>query len=65
METTTTQLEIEYLESLSKKEMDAYTIAKTILGSSFSLIHSCGYIQYCRIKKEKEKEKEKETNENK
>ena len=52
-----TLLEMEYLESLSKKERDAYTIAKTILGSSFSLIHSCGYIQWYRSKKENEEKK--------
>ena len=46
--------EEQYLASLSQKEMDTYHIAKTILGSSFSLIKSRGFIQWCE---EKEQEK--------
>jgi hypothetical protein len=33
-----------YVESLSKKEKVAYIIAKSLLGSSFSLEKSNGYI---------------------
>lgn len=33
-----------YVESLSKKEKVAYMIAKSLLGSSFSLEKSNGYI---------------------
>ena len=48
METSTSLLEKEYLESLSPKEMDSYAIAKSILGSSFSLTKSCGFIAWCK-----------------
>ena len=55
------QMEERYLQSLTKKEKDAYFIAKSILGSSFSLHNSLGFIQWFQSKEnEKEKEKEKE-----
>ena len=54
-------LETEYLQSLSQKEIDAYKIAKSMLGSSFSLFDSCGFIQWCREEKENEKVTKTET----
>ena len=35
-----------YLESLNKKEIQAYNIAKNHLGSSFELRKSIGFIQW-------------------
>ena len=35
-----------YLDSLSEKEQMAYNIAKTHLGSSFSLVKSNGFLQW-------------------
>lgn len=35
-----------YLESLNKKEIQAYNIAKNHLGSSFELSKSIGFIQW-------------------
>jgi len=37
-----------YLESLNEKEKIAYNIAKSHLGSSFSLEKSNGFIQWCK-----------------
>ena len=36
----------EYLQSLSEKELQGYHIAKSHLGSSFSLIKSNGFIKW-------------------
>ena len=41
----TTYLE-KYMESLSEKEKKAYFIAKSHLGSSFSLVKSVGYLEW-------------------
>jgi competence protein ComGC len=35
-----------YIESLDKKELQAYNIAKNHLGSSFELIKSIGFIKW-------------------
>ena len=35
-----------YLESLSEKEMKAYSIAKSHLGTSFQLNKSVGFLQW-------------------
>ena len=38
--------EQKYIESLDKKEFQAYNIAKSHLGSSFELIKSIGFIKW-------------------
>ena len=40
------ELEQKYIESLNLKEKQAYEIAKSHLGSSFSLIKSIGFIEW-------------------
>jgi len=40
----------EYLKSLSEKEMKAYLIAKSHLGTSFSLVKSTGYVIWLKSK---------------
>jgi hypothetical protein len=40
----------EYLKTLSEKEMKAYLIAKSHLGTSFSLEKSTGYVNWLKIK---------------
>ena len=42
-----------YLESLNKKEIQAYNIAKNHLGSSFELSKSIGFIQWKTKKSQK------------
>ena len=42
-----------YLESLNKKEIQAYNIAKNHLGSSFELRKSIGFIQWKTKKSQK------------
>jgi len=37
-----------YLESLNEKELKAYAIAKSFLGSSFQLEKSVGFLKWCR-----------------
>ena len=43
-----------YLQSLSAKELKAYHIAKSHLGSSFSLVKSLGFIERKERKERKE-----------
>lgn len=43
----TQKLQQSYIDSLSEKEKQAYEIARTHLGSSFSLEKSLGFIRYC------------------
>jgi hypothetical protein len=43
---TETELLEKYLDSLSEKEKKAYIIARTHLGSSFSLVKSLGYLEW-------------------
>jgi hypothetical protein len=38
--------EQKYIESLDKKELQSYNIAKNHLGSSFELFKSIGFIQW-------------------
>jgi hypothetical protein len=40
--------EQKYIESLDKKELQAYNIAKSHLGSSFELSKSIGYIKWLK-----------------
>jgi hypothetical protein len=40
-----------YIESLSEKELQAYLIAKSHLGSSFSLEKSLGFIKWLESEK--------------
>jgi hypothetical protein len=40
------QLQTEYLQSLSKKEVQAYNIAKSHLGTTFDLSKSIGFIEW-------------------
>jgi len=44
--------EIEYLDSLDEKEIQAYEIAKSHLGSTFHLMKSNGFIEWKKAKKE-------------
>lgn len=53
--------EEQYLASLSQKEMDTYHIAKTILGSSFSLIKSRGFIQWSQEKNQEKTQMQDQT----
>jgi hypothetical protein len=41
------QLTKSYIESLTEKEKQAYEIARSHLGSSFSLEKSLGFIKFC------------------
>lgn len=41
------QLQKLYIESLSEKEKQAYEIARSHLGSSFSLEKSLGFLRFC------------------
>jgi hypothetical protein len=41
-----------YIESLSEKEMKAYIIAKSHLGSSFSLEKSVGFLKWKKKQEE-------------
>lgn len=41
----------QYIESLSEKELQAYLIAKSHLGSSFSLEKSLGFIKWLESEK--------------
>lgn len=47
-ETTKSQYLIKYVESLSEKELKAYHIAKSHLGTSFSLEKSKGFIDWVK-----------------
>ena len=40
------QLQTEYLQSLSKKELQAYNIAKSHLGTTFDLGKSIGFMEW-------------------
>jgi hypothetical protein len=42
-----------YIKSLSEKELQAYLIAKSHLGSSFSLEKSLGFIKWLESEKSK------------
>ena len=42
----------QYIQSLSEKELKAYHIAKSHLGSSFSLIKSKGFIDWKKKREE-------------
>ena len=43
----------QYIKSLSEKELQAYTIAKSHLGTSFSLEKSLGFIKWLEKIKQK------------
>jgi hypothetical protein len=45
----------QYIESLSEKELQAYLIAKSHLGTSFSLEKSLGFIKWLETIKEQQK----------
>ena len=46
METEMENYQEQYVKSLSEKELQAYLIAKSHLGSSFSLEKSLGFIKW-------------------
>ena len=50
--TKTKKLTELYIESLSEKEMKAYAIAKSHLGSSFSLEKSVGFLKWKKKQEE-------------
>jgi len=50
--TKTKKLTELYIESLSEKEMKAYIIAKSHLGSSFSLEKSVGFLKWKKKQEE-------------
>jgi len=37
-----------YLQTLNEKELKAYAIAKSFLGTSFQLEKSVGFLRWCR-----------------
>lgn len=51
IDTTKTNTEL-YIETLSEKELKSYTIAKSHLGSSFSLEKSVGYLKWKKKQEE-------------
>jgi len=51
IDTTKTNTEL-YIETLSEKEFKSYTIAKSHLGSSFSLEKSVGYLKWKKKQEE-------------
>jgi hypothetical protein len=51
MEINKTNTEL-YIETLSEKEFKSYTIAKSHLGSSFSLEKSVGYLKWKKKQEE-------------
>jgi len=40
-----------YLETLNEKELKAYAIAKSFLGTSFQLEKSVGFLRWCGCRK--------------
>jgi len=46
----TKMLVTEYLNGLNDKERKAYIIAKKHLGTSFNIVKSNGYINFCKSK---------------
>jgi hypothetical protein len=52
---TTVDLQTEYLRSLSQKEIQAYHIAKSHLGTTFDLGKSIGFIEWKQHNQQNEK----------
>jgi len=42
-----------YLQTLNEKELKAYAIAKSFLGTSFQLEKSVGFLKWCRLQETK------------
>ena len=46
------ELSLEYVKSMSEKELKAYHIAKEHLGDSFQLEKSIGFLEWLKVQKQ-------------
>jgi hypothetical protein len=49
------ELSLEYVKSMTEKELKAYHIAKEHLGDSFQLEKSIGFLEWLKTQKQKQK----------